>query len=149
MRILNKVLSLVIVSTIGSTAGIAYGFDSQCEQVDGTACIAGPLTARSSWDTEDSEHADIWRQAATLAGLPDVLSAPFTIKVYTSGNSILSEGYTVPSLLPASFTDVAAQHTRTTSLPELTQLTLFQVVKQRRPASNIIVSLLHRKSKLM
>ena len=34
-------------------------------------------------------------------------------------------------------------------LPELTQLTLFQVVKQRRPASNIIFSLLQRKSKLM
>ena len=32
-------------------------------------------------------------------------------------------------------------------LPELTQLTLFQV-KERRPVSNIIFSLLQRKSKL-
>ena len=111
MQIANRLRSLTISFIIGLTAAPAYGFDSQCEQVDGSACIAGPLTARSSWDTQESEHADIWRQAAVLAGLPEALSAPFVIKAYTSGDSIVSEGHTVPSLLPAPFESVTAQHT--------------------------------------
>ncbi|MGA9523255.1 MAG: hypothetical protein WBV82_17435 [Myxococcaceae bacterium] len=83
---------------------------------------SGPNTARHRWVGTLDEHRLLWEEARIRGGLPDSLSAPMTLELFTAEGQVPIGSEAAPTLIPAPFTEASRVQTRTLSLGELTQL---------------------------
>ncbi len=83
---------------------------------------AGPNTARHRWVGALDEHRLLWEEARVRGGLPESLSVPITLELFTSDGQVAVGPESAPTLIPAAFAEASRIQSRTLTLGELTQV---------------------------
>ena len=108
------------------TTSTALGFDTECFY-QGEPCSDGPGAARGqlTGDIHENEHSRIWRQTIDVAGLPDVVNRPFTLRAVTGGQTIVIGDQVHASQLPTSLNQATKLVEQTVTLEEFAELADF------------------------
>ena len=121
----NLFLSGIALAMVMTTS-TALGFDTECFY-QGEPCSDGPGAARGqlTGDIHENEHSRIWRQTVDVAGLPDIINRPFTLRAVTGGETILIGDETHLSQLPTELVQAHTLVEQTVSLEEFAELADF------------------------
>ena len=113
-------------STSLVTSDIAFGFETECFNGD-VPCSDGPGAARGklTGDFSSNEHGRIWRETINVAGIPDVINRPFSLRAVTDGAVIRIDDQDHQTLMPVQNLHAQALASQTVSLEEFAELADF------------------------
>ena len=111
---------------IALTGSAAHAFDTECSY-QGEPCGDGPQAARGqlTGDLHENEHSRIWRQTIDVAGLPDIVNRPFTLRAVTGGDTILIGDESHLSQLPTQLSQAHTLVEQSVTLEEFAELADF------------------------